>query len=63
MNRKRGIILVAIIEFILFIPLVLLMGLGKIKLLTGIIALCAISFITLAALFFIIRKYPPMDDE
>ncbi len=62
MNRQRAIILLAIVEAIIYIPLIVLLGLGKMSILAGIISFVIIAIITMALVVFIIRKYPPMDE-
>ena len=60
MNRKRAIILVAIIETLIYIPLVVLMAFGKISILAGIIIFMVILIITMGLVALINRKFPPM---
>lgn len=62
MNRQRAIILLAIVEAIIYIPLIVLLGLGKMSILAGIISFVIIAIITMALVVFIVRKYPPMDE-
>lgn len=62
MNRQRAIILLAIVEAIIYIPLIVLLGFGKMSILAGIISFVIIAIITMALVVFIIRKYPPMDE-
>ncbi|MBR4829952.1 MAG: hypothetical protein IKZ92_09155 [Muribaculaceae bacterium] len=63
MNRKRAIIALAIIETLIYITIFVLMEFGKISFRAYLIAFVIVTVITLALLFVINRKFPPMDDE
>lgn len=63
MNRQRAIILLAIIETIIYIPLIVLLALGKVSIMATIIILVVIAIITMGLVALIIRKYPPMDNK
>lgn len=63
MNRKRAIIILAIIEIITGVPLIVLQDMGKISSLTFILALFTILFLSLAAIVFLLYKYPATTTE
>lgn len=58
LNRKSAINLLAIVEVIILIPLFYLMGMGKMSNTTFILTLFTLLFLTLAAIVFILYKYP-----
>ena len=63
LNRKRALALVTIIQFIIFVPIVMLIAWDKINPLGGIIALFIVTIIAMAIIVLIVRKFPPADDE
>lgn len=58
LNRNRAFVALAVIEAIIVIPLLALMGIGKMSTLTSVLSLFTILFLSLAAVVFILYKYP-----
>ena len=63
MNRKSALTLFAIIEAIILIPLILLLGMGKMSNVTFALALFTLLFLSLATVVFILYKYPATGAE
>lgn len=57
-DRKRALCALAILEAIIVIPLCVLQGMGEMSSLTFVLALFTILFLSLAAVVFILYKYP-----
>ena len=58
LNRKRALYALAILEAIIAIPLCVVQGMGKMSSLTFVLALFTLLFLSLAAVVFILYKYP-----
>ena len=58
LNRNRAFVLLAVVEAIIVIPLFVLMGMGKISMMTSILTLFTVLFLTLAAVVYILYRFP-----
>lgn len=62
MNRKSAILLLAIVETLIYIPVIALFAYGKISILATIIIFAVVAIVTMGLVAVIIRKSPPMDE-
>lgn len=58
LNRNRAFVALAVIEAIIVIPLLVLMGMGKMSVLTSILSLFTLLFLTIAAGVYILYRFP-----
>ena len=58
LNRKSAFNLFAIVEAIIMLPLIVFWGMGKMSNITFVLSLFTMLFLTLAAVVFILYKYP-----
>lgn len=58
LNRKSAFNLFAIVEAIIMLPLIVFWGMGKLSNITFVLSLFTMLFLTLAAVVFILYKYP-----
>lgn len=63
LNRNRAFVLLAVVEAIIVIPLFVLMGMGKISMMTSILTLFTVLFLTLAAVVYILFRFSATGPE
>lgn len=58
LNRNRAFVALAVIEAIIVIPLFVLMGMGKMSVLTSILSMFTVLFLTIVAGIYILYRFP-----
>ena len=58
LNRNRAFVALAVIEAIIVIPLLVLMGMGKISTLTSVLSVFTVLFLTIVAGVYILYRFP-----
>ena len=58
LNRNRAFVALAVIEAIIVIPLLVLMGMGKMSTLTSVLSVFTVLFLTIVAGVYILYRFP-----
>ena len=61
MNRKKALIMLAMIEGLLNIAIIVLLAIGKLSVTGFLISFGIVTLLTMLAIFVIIHKLPPME--